>query len=309
MNALTHARHPGTITVAEESTAWPGVSRPVHLGGLGFTYKWNMGWMHDILQYVGRDPIYRRWAHNELTFSMLYAYHENFVLPFSHDEVVHGKGSLLDKMPGDDWQKFATLRACSTATCSAIPARSCCSWADEFGQWREWDHDASLDWHLLEHAPHRSIRQLVADLNALYGRETALHQVDFDAAGFQWIDCNDHENSVVSFLRRGREAGEQVVVVLNFTPVVARALPHRRARGRSLQGVAQHRRGDVRRVECRERGRRRLRGGRRARVPAIGRAEASAARLPDAEAGRFDVAGLRCSRRASARRAPRPLAM
>ena len=219
LNSLTHARHEGTITVAEESTAWPGVSRPVHLGGLGFTYKWNMGWMHDILQYVGRDPVYRRWAHNELTFSMLYAYHENFVLPFSHDEVVHGKGSMLGRMPGDDWQKFATLRALY-GYMFGHPGKKLLFMGHEFGQWREWDHDSSLDWHLLEHAPHRQLRQLVADLNALYGRETALHQVDFDAAGFQWIDCNDHENSVVSFLRRGREAGEQVVVVLNFTPVV-----------------------------------------------------------------------------------------
>jgi len=217
LNSITHAQHEGSITAAEESTAWPGVSRPVHLGGLGFTYKWNMGWMHDILQYVGRDPVHRRWAHSELTFSMLYAYHENFVLPFSHDEVVHGKGAMLAKMPGDDWQKFATLRALY-GYMFGHPGKKLLFMGSEIGQWHEWNHDASLDWHLLADAPHRQIQQLVRDLNALYRREPALHELDFDPAGFLWIDCHDHENSVVSFLRRSR-GGRFVVSVLNFTPV------------------------------------------------------------------------------------------
>jgi 1,4-alpha-glucan branching enzyme len=221
LNTLTHSEQPGSITVAEESTAWPAVSRPVHLGGLGFTYKWNMGWMHDILSYMRLDPIYRRWAHNQITFSMLYAYHENFVLPFSHDEVVHGKCSMIGKMAGDDWQKAANLRALYAYQFSH-PGKKLLFMGGEFGQWPEWNHDRGLEWAHVDGWPHDGLRRLVKDLNALYRREPALHQVDFDPAGFQWIDCNDHENSVVSFLRRARDTRDFIVVILNFTPVLRR---------------------------------------------------------------------------------------
>jgi len=218
LNALTHGEHPGTITAAEESTAWPGVSRPVHLGGLGFTYKWNMGWMHDMLGYMRHDPVFRRWAHNQITFSMLYAYHENFILPFSHDEVVHGKGSMIGKMPGDDWQKAANLRALY-GYMFGHPGKKLMFMGSEFGQWPEWDHDRGLEWAFCEEMPHRGIRRLVGDLNGVYRREPALHQLDFNPAGFQWIDCNDNENSVVSFIRRGRDWHDFLVVIVNFTPV------------------------------------------------------------------------------------------
>jgi 1,4-alpha-glucan branching enzyme len=218
LNILVH-RIAGAISVAEESTAWPAVSRPVHLGGLGFTFKWNMGWMHDILEYMKLDPVYRRWAHNQVTFSMLYAFHENFVLPFSHDEVVHGKGSMLGKMSGDDWQKFATLRALY-AYQVAHPGKKLTFMGSEFGQWREWNHDGSLDWDTLGYGPHKGIQRLVRDLNMLYRREPAFYEVDFEPAGFQWIDCNDNENSVFSFVRRARNPHDFVVCVVNFTPVV-----------------------------------------------------------------------------------------
>ena len=218
LNALTHERHPGSITVAEESTAWPGVSRPVHLGGLGFTYKWNMGWMHDTLQYVSRDPIYRRWAHNELTFSMLYAYTENFVLPFSHDEVVHGKRSMLDKMPGDVWQKCATLRMLY-AYMYAHPGKKLLFMGSEFGQWREWNVDGSLDWQLLDEPRHQGLLKLVEDLNRLYREQPALHERDHHTDGFAWIDCSDNENSVFSMLRRAADPGDHLVMAFNFTPV------------------------------------------------------------------------------------------
>jgi 1,4-alpha-glucan branching enzyme len=218
LNALTHERHPGSITAAEESTAWPGVSRPVHLGGLGFTYKWNMGWMHDILKYTSRDPVHRRWAHNEITFSMLYAYSENFVLPFSHDEVVHGKRSMIDKMPGDGWQKAATLRLLF-GFMFGHPGKKLLFMGGEFGQWREWNHDAGLDWWLLDHEFHRGMQRCVADLNRVYREHKALHERDFDPSGFQWIDCSDNENSVVSVLRRGSNPDDHVVMVFNFTPV------------------------------------------------------------------------------------------
>jgi 1,4-alpha-glucan branching enzyme len=219
LNTLTHAEQPGSITAAEESTAWPGVSRPVHLGGLGFTFKWNMGWMHDILTYMRQDAIYRRWAHNQITFSMLYAYHENFILPFSHDEVVHGKGSMIGKMSGDDWQKAANLRALY-GFMFGHPGKKLLFMGTEFGQWPEWNHDRGLEWSFAGDWPHVGIRRLVTDLNAAYRAEPALHQLDFDPAGFQWIDCNDNENSVVSFMRRARDPRDLVVVVLNFTPVV-----------------------------------------------------------------------------------------
>ena len=218
MNMLTHAEQPGSITIAEESTAFPSVSRPTYLGGLGFTYKWNMGWMNDILEYVKRDPVYRRWDHAHLTFSLLYAFTENFILPFSHDEVVHGKGSMFAKAPGDDWQKAATLRALY-GFMYAHPGKQLMFMGCEFGQRREWNYDQSLDWHLLDEPPHAGLHRFVRDLNRTCAAERALHEVDFEPQGFQWIDCNDNENSVVSFIRRSRDTREFVVALLNFTPV------------------------------------------------------------------------------------------
>jgi 1,4-alpha-glucan branching enzyme len=218
LNTLTHGGFPGTITAAEESTAWPGVSRPVYLGGLGFSYKWNMGWMHDMLEYVGRDPVHRRWEHALITFSMLYAYTENFILPFSHDEVVHGKRALLDKLPGDVWQKHATLRTLY-GYMYAHPGKKLLFMGDEFAQWREWNHDRSLDWHLLQDPAHAGIRRYVQDLNRHYQAEPALHLCDFDPSGFRWIDCHDNENSVVSAVRYAPNRREFLVTVFNFTPV------------------------------------------------------------------------------------------
>jgi 1,4-alpha-glucan branching enzyme len=218
LNGLSHGEHPGTLTAAEESTSFPGVTRPVHLGGLGFTYKWNMGWMHDILKYLHEDPIHRRWHHNLVTFSALYMHSENYLLPFSHDEVVHGKGSLIEKMPGDAWQKCASLRALY-GYMYGHPGKKLLFMGDEFGQRREWNHDVSLDWHLLDHPAHAGLRRFVRDLNTRYQAEPALYQQDFDPAGFSWIDCNDNENSVVSFVRYARDRSDSVVMVLNFTPV------------------------------------------------------------------------------------------
>jgi 1,4-alpha-glucan branching enzyme len=218
LNSLTHGEHPGTMTAAEESTSFPGVSRPVHLGGLGFTYKWNMGWMHDILQYMKEDPVHRRWHHNLVTFSALYMHSENFMLPFSHDEVVHGKRALIDKMPGDAWQKYASLRVLY-GYLYGHPGKKLLFMGGEFGQWREWNHDRSLDWHLLDDPAHAAIRRYVQDLNRHYQAEPALHQADFDPAGFRWIDCNDIENSVVSLVRYARDRRDCVVMVFNFTPV------------------------------------------------------------------------------------------
>ncbi|HVT48043.1 MAG TPA: 1,4-alpha-glucan branching protein GlgB [Vicinamibacterales bacterium] len=222
LNTLTHGQHPGTVMVAEESTAFPAVSRPTWVGGLGFTFKWNMGWMHDILTYVEKDPVFRRWEHQHLTFSMLYAFNENFILPFSHDEVVHGKGSMLSKAPGDVWQKFATLRLLYTFM-SAHPGKLLLFMGDEIGEWREWDHDGSLDWGALADPMHAGLQRCVADLNRLYQAEPALYEVDFEPGGFEWIDCNDHESSVVSFLRRARDPEDFIVAVLNWTPVVRTA--------------------------------------------------------------------------------------
>jgi 1,4-alpha-glucan branching enzyme len=218
LNTLTHEEGPGTITAAEESTSWPGVSRPVHLGGLGFTYKWNMGWMHDVLQYASRDPVHRRWNHHELTFSMIYAYTENFILPFSHDEVVHGKRSMLDRLPGDEWQKRATLRALF-AFMFMHPGKKLLFMGAEFGQWREWSHDTSLDWHLLEQPGHAGLQRVVKDLNRLYRAEPALHRRDHHHEGFRWIDCTDNENSIVSVLRTAGDPADHFVGVFNFTPV------------------------------------------------------------------------------------------
>jgi 1,4-alpha-glucan branching enzyme len=194
------------------------VSRPTWIGGLGFTYKWNMGWMNDILQYVKTDPVYRKWDHRHLTFSMLYAFNENFILPFSHDEVVHGKGSMFGKIPGDDWQKAATLRALY-GFMYAHPGKKLMFMGDEFGQGREWNHDRALDWELAGMPLHAGLKRYVQDLNRIYASEPALHQVDFDFTGFQWIDCNDSENSVVSLIRRGKQPDDFLVAILNFTPV------------------------------------------------------------------------------------------
>ncbi len=218
LNSLTHGRAAGSITVAEESTSWPAVSRPVYAGGLGFTYKWNMGWMHDILEYVTQDPVHRRWHHGQITFSMLYAFTENFVLPFSHDEVVHGKRSMLDKMPGDIWQKHANLRALY-GYMYAHPGKKLLFMGLEFGQWREWNHDASLDWHLLDEPLHAGMQRWVRDLNHVYQREPSLHEVDFEGAGFSWINCQDSDNSVISLIRRARNPQDFTVAVVNFTPV------------------------------------------------------------------------------------------
>jgi 1,4-alpha-glucan branching enzyme len=222
LNEVLHAEHPGVMMIAEESTAWPAVSRPVYLGGLGFTYKWNMGWMHDILTYMSKDPVFRRWEHTHLTFSMLYAYNENFILPFSHDEVVHGKGSMIGKMPGDDWQRAANLRALY-GYMYAHPGKKLLFMGNEIAQWREWNHDEGLPWDSVDHPPHAGVRQLVRDLNHLYQQEPALHQLDYDPTGFEWIDCTDNENSVISFIRRARHADDAVIVVLNFTPLVREA--------------------------------------------------------------------------------------
>ena len=218
LNALTHGEHPGSIMVAEESTAFPGVTRPVYLGGLGFTYKWNMGWMNDTLAYIKQDPVYRRYHHRLLTFSLMYAFSENYLLPISHDEVVHMKGSMLGKVPGDDWQKAATLRAIYGYMYSH-PGKKLMFMGCEFGQGREWNYDRSLDWHLLEKPLHGGLKQFVRDLNHLYVSEPALHEVDVAASGFQWIDCNDSDNSVVAMLRFAADPGDFVVCVFNFTPL------------------------------------------------------------------------------------------
>jgi len=217
MNELAYGEHPGIATVAEESTAWAGVSRPTWTGGLGFGFKWNMGWMHDTLEYMRQDPVHRRWHHDKMTFGLLYAFSENFVLPLSHDEVVHGKGSILDRMPGDTWQKFANLRA-YYGYMWGHPGKKLLFMGQEFGQGREWNFDQSLDWHLMDVSWHRGIRQLVTDLNKLYRETPALHQRDCQPNGFQWVEAGDHENSVFSWLRFG-EDGAPMLVVTNFTPV------------------------------------------------------------------------------------------
>jgi 1,4-alpha-glucan branching enzyme len=219
MNQDAYQAHPEIQTVAEESTAWPMVSRPTYLGGLGFGLKWDMGWMHDTLSYMSHQPVHRKYHHNQLTFRALYAFNENFVLPLSHDEVVHGKGSLLNKMPGDVWQKFANLRL---LLCDmwAQAGKKLLFMGGEFGQWGEWNHESSLDWHLTESPNHAGIQKLVEDLNRLYREEPALHELDLDPRGFQWIDANDGEASVLSFLRRAENQDDCVAVVMNCTPVL-----------------------------------------------------------------------------------------
>ena len=221
LNEAVYAQQPGTLTIAEESTAWPLVSRPTYVGGLGFSMKWNMGWMHDMLDYMHMDPIYRRYYHNNLTFSLMYAYSENFVLPLSHDEVVHMKGSMINKMPGDLWQKFASLRL-FYGYMWGHPGKKLLFMGSEFGQWREWNFAESLDWHLLEPPSdphHAQLRSFLRELNLLYQQEPALSTLDNDPQGFSWIDCHDSDNSVVSFMRRSKKEEDTIVFICNFTPV------------------------------------------------------------------------------------------
>ena len=215
---LAHQEHPGVLTIAEESTAWPAVSRPTHLGGLGFSLKWNMGWMHDILIYFSKEPIHRKYHHYNLTFSLLYAFSENFVLVLSHDEVVHGKRALLAKMPGDVWQQFANLRSLYAFQITH-PGKKMLFMGGEIGQWNEWNSKQSLDWNLLDYIPHQQVRRLVADLNHLYQAEPSLYEVDFEWQGFEWIDFHDTDNSVVVYQRRARDPNNHLVVVCNFTPL------------------------------------------------------------------------------------------
>jgi 1,4-alpha-glucan branching enzyme len=217
-NEEVYKNHPDVQTVAEESTAWPMVSRPTYVGGLGFGLKWDMGWMHDTLLYMSKDPIHRKYHHDKLTFRMLYAFQENFVLPLSHDEVVFGKGSLLRKMPGDDWQKFANLRLL-LGYMYAQPGKKLLFMGGEIGQWDEWYHERGLDWHLLEYPFHSGVKRWVEDLNRLYRNERALHELDFEPAGFQWIDCNDSQQSTLSLMRKGRSGDDNIIVACNFTPV------------------------------------------------------------------------------------------
>jgi len=218
-NELVYEHAPGAVTIAEESTAWPMVSRPTYMGGLGFGYKWNMGWMHDSLEYMQEDPINRAYHHDRLTFSLVYAFNENFVLPLSHDEVVHGKGSLINKMPGDEWQRFANLRAYHGFT-YAHPGKSLLFMGGELAQSREWNHDTQLDWSLLDNEYNAGMQTLIRDLNAVYKATPALHEVDFEPEGFEWISDADRQNSVISFLRRAKDPEDFVVVACNLTPVV-----------------------------------------------------------------------------------------
>ena len=218
LNSEIYANYPDVQTIAEESTAWPMVSRPTYIGGLGFGLKWDMGWMHDTLVYMTKEPVHRKFHYNNLTFRMVYAFYENFVLPLSHDEVVYGKASLLSKMPGDEWQKFANLRLLY-GYMYGQPAKKLLFMGGEFGQWREWAHDESLEWHLLNYAPHQGLQKLVSELNRLYRNEPALHEIEFEPTGFEWIDCNDSKSSVLSFIRRGRSNSDIILIACNFTPV------------------------------------------------------------------------------------------
>jgi 1,4-alpha-glucan branching enzyme len=219
MNEVTHRECPGTLMIAEESTAWPAVSRPVYSGGLGFDFKWNMGWMHDTLKYFQTDPLFRGGNHNALTFGLLYAWSENFILPFSHDEVVHMKGALLNKMPGDEWQKFANLRALY-AYMWAHPGKKLLFMGGELGQWREWNETESLDWHLLETPTHKGVHALIKDLNRLYAKHAELWESDSDASGFSWIEVDNAAENVIAFRRIAPSTGREIICVGNFSPVV-----------------------------------------------------------------------------------------
>jgi 1,4-alpha-glucan branching enzyme len=213
------SRYPQTTTAAEESTAWPQVSRPVEYGGLGFGYKWNMGWMHDTLKYIGKDPIHRKHHHGDILFGLQYAFSENFILPLSHDEVVHGKHSILGRMPGDAWQRFANLRAYYSFM-YGHPGKKLLFMGCEFGQEREWDHDHSLDWHLLEQDSHAGIQSLIRDLNRVYRSVPALHELDCDQAGFEWVITDDAGGNVFGWIRKGNDARARCLVIVNFSPNV-----------------------------------------------------------------------------------------
>jgi 1,4-alpha-glucan branching enzyme len=217
LNSVTHGQYPGTMILAEESTSWPQVSKPVSDGGLGFSMKWNMGWMHDTLEYMSKETVHRKFHHNQLTFGLLYAFTENFILPFSHDEVVHGKSSLINKMPGDEWQQFANLRLLLLYMFT-YPGKKLLFMGCEFGQRQEWNHKQSLDWYLLDYLPHQGVQNLVRDLNRVYQDNPELYQYDFEQQGFQWVNCEDHEQSVLCFMRKYQD--KHLIVVLNFTPVV-----------------------------------------------------------------------------------------
>lgn len=218
-NEVVHGVYPGVLTIAEESTSWPMVSRPTYLGGLGFSLKWNMGWMHDTLKYMQTDPLYRKYHHNRMTFGMLYAFHENFVLPLSHDEVVHGKRSLLNKMPGDEWQQFANLRA-YLAFMWGYPGKKLLFMGSEFGQRQEWNYDSGLEWDALESLQHAGVQRLTRDLNLVYQHQPSLYEQEFDWTGFSWIDANDSDNSVLSFIRYAKNPDDFLIIICNFTPVV-----------------------------------------------------------------------------------------
>jgi 1,4-alpha-glucan branching enzyme len=217
LNTVTHQQFPNILVMAEESTAWPQVTRPTWTGGLGFSMKWNMGWMHDTLLYMSKDPVHRQYHHDQLTFGLLYAFTENFILPFSHDEVVHGKQSMLYKMPGDEWQRFANLRLLYTLMFT-YPGKKLLFMGCEFGQGHEWNHATGLEWHLLEYRFHHGLARLVADLNRLYRSQPALYALDFDPQGFEWIDCHDWSKSILIYLRRDQD--QFLVMAFNFTPVV-----------------------------------------------------------------------------------------
>jgi 1,4-alpha-glucan branching enzyme len=219
LNEDVYAAFPDALMIAEESTAWPQVSRPTYIGGLGFGLKWNMGWMHDVLDYMSTDSIFRSYHQNQITFGLIYAFAENFVLPLSHDEVVHGKGSMIVKMPGDEWQKFANLRLLY-GFMFGHPGKKHLFMGDEFGQWSEWNHDSSLEWQLLDKPFHSGLKRWVRDVNTLYRGQPALHQLEFDAAGFEWVDCTDWQRSVVSFIRRSQRPDDELLFICNFTPVL-----------------------------------------------------------------------------------------
>ena len=218
LNEQVGIQYPNVLMVAEESTAWPGVSRPTYCGGLGFSMKWNMGWMNDTLRYMRHDPVHRKFHHDELTFSLIYAFHENFILPISHDEIVHGKGSVLDQVPGDLWQKFANVRLLYSFMWTH-PGKKLTMMGNEFGQWNEWNFDESLQWHLLQWEPHQGLQRCIADLNKMYRNEPALYEYDFDGRGFEWIDCHNWESSTFAFIRKARDWPDFLVVLCNFTPV------------------------------------------------------------------------------------------
>ena len=218
LNEQVGIQYPNVLMVAEESTAWAGVSRPTYCGGLGFSMKWNMGWMNDTLRYMRHDPVHRKFHHDELTFSLIYAFHENFILPISHDEIVHGKGSILDQVPGDLWQKFANARLLYSFMWTH-PGKKLTMMGNEFGQWNEWNFDESLQWHLLQWGPHQGLQRCIADLNKMYVNEPALYEYDFDGRGFEWVDCHNWETSTFAFIRKAREWPDFLLVLCNFTPV------------------------------------------------------------------------------------------